>query len=51
MNTSQLDALVGGYHIAFVAGAVFAAAGAALGGTVLRAREQSVAAEALVEAA
>jgi EmrB/QacA subfamily drug resistance transporter len=48
---AQLDALVGGYHIAFVAGAVFAAAGAAFGGTVLRSRQQPVAAEALVEAA
>jgi MFS family permease len=31
-----LDALVGGYHIAFVVGAVFAAGAAVLGGTLLR---------------
>ena len=35
---SQLDALVGGYHAAFMAGALFALAGAAIGGTFLRTR-------------
>ena len=33
-----LDALVGGYHAAFMAGALFALAGAAVGGTFLRTR-------------
>jgi MFS family permease len=36
----HLDALVGGYHIAFVVGAVFAAAAAALGVGLLRVRQQ-----------
>ena len=34
----QLAALVGGYHAAFMAGALFALAGAAIGGTFLRTR-------------
>jgi len=34
----QLDALVGGYHAAFMAGALFALAGAVIGGTFLRTR-------------
>jgi len=38
-----LAALVGGYHIAFVVGAVFAAAAAALGAVLLRAGQQSAA--------
>jgi EmrB/QacA subfamily drug resistance transporter len=33
---SQIDALTGGYHIAFLLGAVFAAAAAAIGGLLLR---------------
>jgi MFS family permease len=33
---SHLEALVGGYHVAFIAGAVFAALGAAVGGLLLR---------------
>jgi EmrB/QacA subfamily drug resistance transporter len=35
-GASHLAALTGGYHVAFLAGAVFAAAAAALGGLVLR---------------
>jgi hypothetical protein len=35
---SQAAALTGGYHVAFLAGAMFAAAAAALGALVLRAR-------------
>jgi hypothetical protein len=34
----SLDALVGGYHAAFIGGAVFAAAAATLGATLLRTR-------------
>ena len=34
---SHLEALTGGYHVAFVAGAVFAALAAVVGGTLLRA--------------
>ena len=34
----QLAALVGGYHLAFLVGAVFAAAGAVLGTALLRTR-------------
>jgi EmrB/QacA subfamily drug resistance transporter len=41
-----IAALVGGYHVAFVAGAVFAAAGAALGATLLRTARQRGAAPA-----
>jgi MFS family permease len=33
----HLEALVGGYHVAFIAGAVFAALAAVIGGTLLRA--------------
>ena len=32
----HLEALVGGYHVAFIAGAVFAALAAVIGGTLLR---------------
>jgi len=39
----RLAALTGGYHIAFLVGAVFAAVGAALGAALLRAGEQSTA--------
>jgi MFS family permease len=35
---SQAAALTGGYHVAFLAGALFAAAAAAIGGALLRAR-------------
>ena len=35
---AHLDALVGGYHVAFVAGAFFAVAAATIGGTLLRAK-------------
>ena len=42
-GAGHLDALVGGYHAAFMAGALFALAGAAVGGTFLRTR--TVAAE------
>jgi EmrB/QacA subfamily drug resistance transporter len=35
-GSSHLDALTGGYHASFVAGAIFAATGAALGGALLR---------------
>ena len=34
----KLDALVGGYHLAFIGGAVFAAAAATIGATLLRTR-------------
>jgi EmrB/QacA subfamily drug resistance transporter len=37
-----LAALVGGYHIAFLVGAIFALSGAAVGVTLLRTRPQSV---------
>jgi MFS family permease len=33
---SQLEALTGGYHVAFLVGAVFAAAAAAIGAALLR---------------
>ena len=36
-GSGRLAALVGGYHVAFLIGAAFAAAGAALGGLLLRA--------------
>jgi EmrB/QacA subfamily drug resistance transporter len=36
---SPLAALAGGYHVAFLVGAMFAAGAAVLGGTVLRARQ------------
>jgi len=41
----QLVALVGGYHAAFMAGALFALAGAAIGGTFLRTRTAAAAHE------
>ncbi|HEX6762632.1 MAG TPA: DHA2 family efflux MFS transporter permease subunit [Gaiellaceae bacterium] len=37
-GSSKLEALVGGYHAAFMAGAVFALAAAAIGGALLRTR-------------
>jgi EmrB/QacA subfamily drug resistance transporter len=36
-GNDHLEALVGGYHVAFIAGAVFAALAAVIGGTLLRA--------------
>jgi EmrB/QacA subfamily drug resistance transporter len=42
---SHLDALVGGYHAAFMAGALFALAGAAVGGAFLRTRTSAAAHE------
>jgi MFS family permease len=41
-----LDALTGGYHIAFVIGAVFAVGAAVIGGALLRDGQPDVAAEA-----
>jgi hypothetical protein len=38
---SSLVALTGGYHLAFLVGAVFAATGAALGATLLRSGAQA----------
>ncbi len=40
---SQLAALVGGYHVAFLAGAVFAVTAAAIGATMLRTGQQPAA--------
>ena len=42
----ELSALTGGYHLAFVVGALFAALAAAVGGLLLRPAEQSVRAAA-----
>jgi EmrB/QacA subfamily drug resistance transporter len=39
-GASELSALTGGYHVAFLVGAAFAAAAAVIGGTRLRAAEQ-----------
>jgi hypothetical protein len=39
-GASELNALTGGYHVAFLVGAAFAAAAAVIGGTRLRAAEQ-----------
>jgi len=44
-GNGPLDALVGGYHVAFVVGAVFAATAAALGAGLLRAGQYSDAGE------
>jgi EmrB/QacA subfamily drug resistance transporter len=38
---SQVSALVGGYHVAFLAGALFAVTAAAIGATLLRTGQQS----------
>jgi EmrB/QacA subfamily drug resistance transporter len=38
-GSSELEALTGGYHLAFLGGAIFAASAAALGGFLLRPRE------------
>jgi hypothetical protein len=35
-GSSELDALAGGYHAAFLVGAIFAASAAAIGGILLR---------------
>ena len=40
-GVSAVDALTGGYHVAFVIGAVFAAAAAAIGGIFLRSPRQA----------
>jgi EmrB/QacA subfamily drug resistance transporter len=40
-GAGELSALTGGYHLAFLVGAVFAATGAALGGTLLRSATQA----------
>ena len=40
-GSSELDALAGGYHAAFLVGAIFAAGAAAIGGLLLRPREIS----------
>jgi hypothetical protein len=37
-GSGQLEALTGGYHVAFVLGAIFAGAAAAIGGTLIRQR-------------
>jgi MFS family permease len=37
-GASEAEALTGGYHVAFLAGAIFAACAAGLGGLLLRAR-------------
>jgi MFS family permease len=44
---SQLEALVGGYHAAFLAGALFAFAAAAIGGIFLRTRAEAAPEHAL----
>ena len=50
---SEVAALAGGYHVAFVVGAVFAAAAAAIGGLLLResAMEHGESPEGIAEAA
>jgi EmrB/QacA subfamily drug resistance transporter len=45
-TTSELEALTGGYHLAFVVGAVFAVGAAAVGGLLLRTSGQARHAEA-----
>ena len=42
----KLDALVGGYHLAFIGGAMFAATAAAVGATLLRTRVHAAEPEA-----
>ena len=44
-GTDKLSALTGGYHVAFLVGAAFAAAGALIGGTLLREAQPGVAPE------
>jgi hypothetical protein len=38
---SALSSLVGGYHVAFLAGAAFAVAAASIGAALLRVRQQA----------
>jgi EmrB/QacA subfamily drug resistance transporter len=45
-GASELSALTGGYHAAFLVGAAFAAAAAVIGGTLLREQQPSAAHEA-----
>jgi MFS family permease len=45
-GNGTLEALTGGYHIAFMIGAIFAVGAAAIGGTLLRDREPDEAAVA-----
>jgi MFS family permease len=45
-GTGELAALTGGYHAAFLVGALFAVAAAAIGATLLRQREPIAAAHA-----
>jgi EmrB/QacA subfamily drug resistance transporter len=45
-GNDHLEALVGGYHVAFIAGAVFAALAAVIGGTLLRANVAGMHSEA-----
>jgi EmrB/QacA subfamily drug resistance transporter len=47
----SLDALTGGYHVAFAIGGVFALAGAAVGGTLLRQPHAAEHSEAVMEVA
>ncbi|HEY0417542.1 MAG TPA: MFS transporter [Gaiellaceae bacterium] len=49
-GSSGVDALTGGYHLAFVVGALFAVAAAATGAALLRTRHVSAPAAAVVEA-
>jgi EmrB/QacA subfamily drug resistance transporter len=48
---SRLEALTGGYHAAFLVGALFAIAGAAIGGLLIRAEQPAMHAEAEAETA
>jgi hypothetical protein len=50
-GVGELSALTGGYHLAFLVGAVFAATGAILGGTLLRTRQAAPEHEAAQAAA
>jgi EmrB/QacA subfamily drug resistance transporter len=45
-GAGELSALTGGYHVAFLVGAAFAAAGAVIGGTLLREAQPGAAHEA-----
>ena len=49
-GSSELAALTGGYHLAFLGGAIFAASAAALGGFILRPREMEAPQRAAPEA-
>jgi MFS family permease len=46
-GADKLSALTGGYHVAFLVGAAFAAAGALIGGTLLREAEPAAGHEAV----